>query len=390
MVGGGSESLSVEYDQDNTMVQLAAYIQAQCVGTLENKLFINIGTNDMLIGYETEAEFATRLGLLLDTLRVRRPDLEVIVASPILTQDDTFGSWRTAIANLCATKSWVRYVDGATQLTVSAWVGGVHPTSSQYALMSRDIESILGLFCIGDLYVNATTKAYVSWLPGRDTIVNGNVRLFYDRSGRDSHPKQTALAKQVPLLGPQESLTLDGPANCAYVQNTVALAASASVALASYPGYTLVIVMRWDGATPAASHFAFDQVVVNRFSVYRTNTGSIALYCAGLQEISATTPSGWHVYEITIAPSILPEFGQAQYWRIDGSASAQNGTPPETLDSMILAARGGDTNHGSVSIAEFALVPGGDPHTDHYRVMGAYRTRLLEHIKARYGIVMAG
>ena len=136
------------------MATLARRIAAHCIGIRSNRVFIQIGINDYIhrvaLG-QTSAQFGTRVGLLLDQMRLILPLADVIVGSPMLMQSDGATDWRTAMATACSTRLWARYVNGSVQTPVTAWGDGLHPTSAQYAIIYECIESILGFWAWGNL-----------------------------------------------------------------------------------------------------------------------------------------------------------------------------------------------------------------------------------------------
>ena len=387
ILGGGGEAIGYQYTIDATMATLARRIAAHCIGSQTNRIFIQIGINDYLnrvaLG-QTSAQFGTRVGLLLDQMRLILPLADVIIASPLLMSGDGATDWRTAIATACSTRAWVRYVDGAVQMPVTAWADGLHPTTAQYAAVFEYVESILGFWSWGNL-----PGAITSFLPddSRNQISNNGLLRAYDRGTEQPFVQATA-TQQPALKSTQVNAINDGPANCPYFQTLLASSQSALATLkASRVRCTIVVLIRFDGAG-GTQQSAFSAKETNVSSLVRLADNSINYYSAGFTLISASPLVGWHVYEITRWDTA------SYYWiRVDGGPEIQGIGTNLAFTGLCFGRENGNALYpANASFAEMVLVPGdpSDAPEGRGRLTDAVgRQRFLRHILARYGIVMA-
>lgn len=387
LLGGGGDGIGYHYAIDPTMATLARRIAAHCIGARSNQIFIQIGINDYIHRValdQTSAQFGTRVGLLLDQMRLILPLADVIVASPLLMQGDAATDWRTAMATACSTRNWTRYVNGAAQTPVSAWVDGLHPTTAQYAVVYECIESILGFWAWGNL-----PGAITSFLPddNRNQISNNGLLRAYDRGTEQSFVQATATG-QPALKSTAINSINDGPANCPYFQT---LLASSQSALATFKATrvrcTIALLIRFDGAGGTQQAVMSGQVT-NTCSLVRLADNSIQYYSSGFTSISAAPPSGWHVYEIS-------RWDTASYaWiRVDGGTEIEaTGLTQSPISGIAFGRENGNALFpANASFAEFVVVPGDPSEAPDARgrlTNAVGRQRFLRHILARYGITM--
>lgn len=387
VVGAGGDAIGYHYAADSTMGLFARRIAAHCVGNSVQTVFIQLGLNDYLQRVslnQSAAQFGTRLGALLDKLRLLVPLAEVIVASPTLMSGDALSDWRTAAASACATRKWVRYVDGAVQTPITAWADGLHPTTAQYTVLYECIESILGLWALGNL-----PGALVSMLPDdpRNAIANGGLARAYDRGTEQPFTQPVATLQPV-IHSPQVDGVTDGPGGCPYLQTKLASSQSALATFAaSRVRCTIVVLIRFDGAG-GTQQAVVSGAATNSCSLVRLADNSVQYYSGGFTSISAAPPSGWHVYEIS-------RWDTASYaWiKVDGGTEIEAVATQTAISGICFGRENGNALYPSnASYAEFVVVPG-DPSeatTARGRLTAAVgRARFLRHCLARYGITMA-
>lgn len=388
VVGGGGEAIGYQFTFDPTMDLYARRIAAHCIGSKINRIYLQLGLNDYInrvaLG-QSAAQFGTRFGLLLDRIRIHVPKAIVIVASPTLMQADALGTWRTELANACSTRKWVRYVNGATQTAITAWADGLHPTAAQYAILYECIESILGMWCLGNL-----PSCVTSFLPDDSKNIQSGTSLAsaYDQ-GTEQPFVQNSPSGQPYIRGQIVDNLNDGPGNCPYVQTSLTLSQSMlATFLATRVRCTIVILIRFDGAG-GTQQAVLSGKATNTCSLVRMADNSIQYYSSGFTSISAAPPVGWHVYEIS-------RWDTASYaWiRVDGGPEIEaTGLTQSPIDGIAFGRENGNSLFpANASFAEIALVPGdpGEGVTQRGRLTNAVgRARYIRHCLARYNITIA-
>lgn len=387
VVGAGGDAIGYHYAIDATMDTFARRIEAHCVGTETNTVYLQLGLNDYIqrvaLG-QSAAQFGTRLGLLLDKLRLRVPKAKVIVASPTLMSGDALTDWRTEAATACSTRKWVRYVNGATQTPITAWADGLHPNSAQYTVLYECIESIVGLWALGNL-----TGAITSMLPDdpRNVMPNNGLARAYDRGTEQPFAQATATLQPV-LHAPHVDNVIDGPANCPYLQTTISGAQNALATFAaSRVRCTIVLLIRFDGAAGTRQDVLSGDGL-NTCTLHRQTGGDIQYYSNAFLTISPTTPVGWHVFEIT-------RWNTAGYaWaKIDGGAEVELVATQASIGGLCFGRQNANSTFPSnASYGELAVVAGdpGEGVTERGRLTAAVgRARFIRHCQARYNITIA-
>lgn len=387
IVGAGGDAIGYHYAIDATMDRFASRVAAHCIGSDVNTVFIQLGLNDYInrvtLG-QTAAQFGARLGLFLDKLRIRVPNAKVIVASPTLMSGDALTDWRTETATACSSRKWVRYVNGATQTPITAWADGLHPSTAQYTILCECIESITGLWSLGNL-----TGAISSMLPDdpRNAIVNGGLARGYDR-GTEQPFAQSTVTLQPVIHGPHTDNVVDGPASCPYLQTTIGGTQNALATFsASRIRCTIVLLIRFDGATGTRQDVLSGDAL-NSCSLHRMADGTIQYYSGGFGTISSTTPVGWHVIEIS-------RWNTAGYaWiKIDGGTETEVALTQSSIGGLCFGKQvANSTFPSNASFAELAVVAGdpGEGITERGRLTTAVgRERFIRHCLSRYGLTVA-
>lgn len=153
-------------------------------GTSENVLWIALGYNDYS-GQTNPATVATAYAEFIDRVHAAHPDVQVICQTPITAAVEvgvtySLGDYRTAIANLIASRPWARVVDGTTIVTAPL-VDGIHPGTAGNATYAAAVRTILGQTV--EALLQAETHSF--WLKpdvGR-TVVGGVVTAWTDAMG---------------------------------------------------------------------------------------------------------------------------------------------------------------------------------------------------------------
>jgi hypothetical protein len=386
IVGGGGEAISLWYGADPTMLTVARRIKSHCVGTKRNHAYIQLGLNDAAYGGETTAQFGTRLGLLLDALRTMVPDLEVIVASCTLMQVDTLAAWRAATAAACATRPWIRYVDGAVRTPITAWADGLHPNSAQYAILTDFVKSILRVVSFVDFGKGRIIGARAG--DPFERLVDNALAETFDLASKEQRLTQATQAERFLEKSDQLTNTIDGPGGAAYWKGTIAANTSASHAFGfAAPSSIMLVCLRFDGADGIRQD-AISGTATNSHSVTRDAAGGIyAYFSAGPMTLTAATPPSWIILELTTNELL------ARYWgRVNGGAEVQVvGIGPNQFTGLGLGKQvGNNTFPANVSIAEIAVITdGAEGVGPDYGRLVTYRDQFKRYCLALYGITVA-
>lgn len=143
VVNASKVSQTWYYETYSAPVQaaLAARLAGYCDGTDQKIIWLQAGYQDWANAYQTAAEWAADVAAVCALINGLDADIHIFAQSPALTgtevdvNDDgeTIGDYRTALAAAVAALSYVTYVDGATEITMTLAPDGIHGTQAGQA-----------------------------------------------------------------------------------------------------------------------------------------------------------------------------------------------------------------------------------------------------------------
>lgn len=135
----GSQTL---WDDCNTPA-LAKDFADRIARIAPTKIWLAIGTNDFGLGRWSAAAFGAAYGQLLDAMRELMPWAEVYAQTPLLRTETGVQAFRDAIANACATRSWVTLVDGTAIMPLTRLPDGLHPDTLGHEMYAEYVVGAL-------------------------------------------------------------------------------------------------------------------------------------------------------------------------------------------------------------------------------------------------------
>jgi acyl-CoA thioesterase-1 len=102
---------------------------------------IGLGMNDAAGATVSTTTYKANLNLIIDTLRLRNPNVVIILCTPNRSSDatrSTLADYRTAMAEVATSKNVgiVRFEDGWTDAQIAAnTTDGIHPNSTAHGLL---------------------------------------------------------------------------------------------------------------------------------------------------------------------------------------------------------------------------------------------------------------
>jgi lysophospholipase L1-like esterase len=345
LIGGGGWSLYADASTETLCNALVARIVLAQSGAPNTIIWIALGYNDMAQGHWTSDAYQRSMQRLVAKLHNQLPLAQIYVQAPLTATVDTgLPAFRTAASNACTGIANVTYVNGATLVT-ELGVDGIHPNTAGHALLSPQIQAIATEFNLGKL---SSTLAAVQLIPGYYTI-DGSTRVnsLIDLSGNGHNfasPTETQRPAFLATDGPNSTASMQG--NRTNVVHTLMTTMPAWVTK-----FTKIVIVKWAAAVGGEYHFAMDDTTPGACALDQDGAGAIEVRTSGgATQLSGTTPSGWHIYEIYDDGS-----GSAtSYVRVDGGTPIPFTSPSSNVSAgLCLFAHGSGTAHVANGLSLF-------------------------------------